>query len=140
MKSSLSIVLFVLFVSSALSPSLGAPAQSQPTSEAVGKAVADEGAAASEKPLKRIKMVAENWRWSPKVIRVTQGTRVKIEFESFDASRAFVLKAYGLKVKLPQGRPVKVDFIADKKGEFRWRCGRPCGNGCAKMTGRLIVE
>ena len=105
-----------------------------------GEAVADEGAAASEKPLKRIKMVAENWRWSPKVIRVTQGTRVKIEFESFDASRAFVLKAYGLKVKLPQGRPVKVDFIADKKGEFRWRCGRPCGNGCAKMTGRLIVE
>lgn len=100
--------------------------------------------AAAEPPaageVKTIKMIATNWEWKPNVIRVTQGTRLHIEFESFDASHSFVLKAYGIKVQLPEGKKDEVEFLADKAGEFKWRCGRPCGNGCPKMVGKLIVE
>jgi heme/copper-type cytochrome/quinol oxidase subunit 2 len=85
-------------------------------------------------------MYAENWRWVPNVVRVPVGGRVVIDFESRDASHSFVLKAYGLKVPLPEGKSGHVEFVADRKGEFRWFCGRPCGDGCAKMTGTLIVE
>ena len=92
-----------------------------------------------EAPTKVIKMYAENWKWTPKVIRVQQGTRVVLKFESYDAPHSFVMKGYGLKIPLPQDSKKEVEFVADKPGTFRWKCGRPCGNGCPKMTGKLIV-
>lgn len=93
-----------------------------------------------EVPVKTIKMTAENWKWHPHTIRVKQGTRVVIEFQSYDATHSFVLKAYGIKVNLPEGKRARVEFTADRIGEFPWRCGRPCGDGCAKMRGTLIVQ
>ncbi len=94
----------------------------------------------AEAPVKQIKMYAENWKWTPKVIRVQQGSKLVIDFVSRDASHSFDLKAYRIKVKLPEGSETRFEFVADKVGTFRWRCGRPCGDGCAKMTGKLIVE
>jgi heme/copper-type cytochrome/quinol oxidase subunit 2 len=108
----------------------------QPTDEAEESAPPAE----ESQPVKTIKMTAENWKWTPKVIRVAQGTRLRLEFQSWDASHSFVLKAYGIKVPLPQDSTAKVEFVAARKGEFKWRCGRPCGDGCAKMVGKLIVE
>ena len=93
-----------------------------------------------ETPVKQIKMYAENWKWTPKVIRVQQGSKIVIDFVSRDASHSFDLKAYRIKVQLPEGSETRFEFVADKVGTFRWRCGRPCGDGCAKMTGKLIVE
>ena len=95
---------------------------------------------AEEQVVKHIKMTAENWKWLPNVIRVKLGTRLVITFDSYDASHSFVLKAYKIKVPLPEGKTGRVEFVADKAGEFPWRCGRPCGDGCAKMRGKLIVE
>lgn len=100
----------------------------------------ETGEPAEAIPVKRIKMYAENWRWVPNVVRVAEGTRVVIDFVSRDASHSFVLKGYRIKVPLPEGTEKRFEFVADRKGEFKWRCGRPCGDGCAKMTGKLIVE
>ena len=91
-------------------------------------------------PVRQIKMYAENWRWTPDEIRVPVGTKIVIDFESRDASHSFVMKGYKLKVPLPQDKTKRIEFVADKPGKFRWRCGRPCGDGCAKMTGVLFVE
>jgi heme/copper-type cytochrome/quinol oxidase subunit 2 len=106
--------------------------ESQETAEAEG--------AAGEEPVKFIKMYVEEWKWTPSEIRVKQGTRLKIEFLSYEASRRFDLKGYRIKVPLPQDKPVTFEFVADKKGVFKFRCGRPCGDGCAKLVGKLIVE
>ncbi|NIM60615.1 MAG: hypothetical protein GTO30_02900 [Acidobacteria bacterium] len=84
-------------------------------------------------------MYARNWDWTPDEIRVKKGTRIVIDFVSEDANHAFELKAYKIKVNLPQDKRGQIDFVADKVGKFRWRCSRPCGNGCAKMTGTLVV-
>jgi len=96
--------------------------------------------AGDERPEKFIKVYVENWKWTPDVIRVEQGTLLKIEFLSYEASRRFDLPAYKIKLPLPQDKPVSFEFVADKKGEFKFRCGRPCGDGCAKLKGKLIVE
>ena len=95
--------------------------------------------AADEAPVKKVKMYARSWDWMPNEIRVKKGTRVVIEFFSEDANHAFELKGYKIKVNLPQDKRGQVEFVADKVGTFRWRCSRPCGDGCAKMTGELIV-
>lgn len=92
-----------------------------------------------EVPTKLIKMQARNWFWDPEQIRVKKGTRLVIEIESLDAPHAFQLKAFGVKVNLPQDKKTQVEFVADKVGEFSWRCSRPCGNGCPKMRGKLVV-
>jgi heme/copper-type cytochrome/quinol oxidase subunit 2 len=91
-------------------------------------------------PEKRIKLYAENWKWTPRTIRVPLGSRLILEIENFEGPHTFELEAYRLNVALPQGKKTVVDFVVDRPGTFRWRCGRPCGNGCPKMTGKLIVE
>ncbi len=98
-----------------------------------------EPKATEEAPVKKVKMYARNWNWTPNEIRVKKGTRVIIDFISEDASHGFELKAYKIKVSLPEDKRGHVEFVADKVGTFKWRCSRPCGNGCAKMTGKLIV-
>lgn len=95
--------------------------------------------AAEQAPVKRVKMYARSWKWTPDEIRVKLGTRVIIDFISEDASHGFQIKAYKIKVSLPQDKRAQIEFVADKVGTFPWRCSRPCGNGCPKMTGKLIV-
>ena len=41
--------------------------------------------AAEPAPIKEIKMFAENWKWTPNVIRVPQGTRLQIRIENIEA-------------------------------------------------------
>ena len=101
--------------------------------------VAAQETAKDDDNVKKVKMYARNWEWAPDQIRVKVGTRVIIDFISEDASHAFQLKAFKIKVNLPQDSKARVEFVADKVGEFTWRCSRPCGNGCAKMRGTLVV-
>ena len=111
-------------------------------------AVAEDDPAADPPPTedgeqsldKEIRIYAESWAWHPSTIRVPEGTRLKLLIENVDSPRIFVLKAYGLKVRLPQRQETLIEFVADKVGTFEWHCGRPCGNGCSKMRGKLIVE
>jgi len=91
-------------------------------------------------PVKEIKMYAENWKWTPSLIRVKLGTTVRIHVENTEATHIFQLKAFGVKEKLTQDTNVTFEFVADRVGKFSWRCARPCGDGCPKMNGKLIVE
>jgi len=114
------------------------PAEKKPP-PAQGEAAQPEQEQA-EAPVKQIKLTAQNWKWTPNVVRVKLGTRLVIDFQSWDASHSFELKAFGIDVPLPQDKTAHVEFVADKVGKFKWRCGRPCGDGCPKMVGKLIVE
>ena len=93
----------------------------------------------AEMPVKRIKMDAENWKWSPNQIRVQEGTKVILQIRSFDATHRFDMKDFGLKVVLPQDKTTTVEFIAEKPGKYKWKCGRPCGDGCPRMRGTLTI-
>jgi cytochrome c oxidase subunit 2 len=104
----------------------------------VSRAGAKAGQAAA--PTKRVRIDAEKWAWTPSEVRVKRGTHVVLELTSGDASRAFELKEYGIKVTVPQGEVVRAEFDATRVGTFPWRCSRPCGDGCAKLRGKLIVE
>ena len=96
--------------------------------------------AEAEAPTKTIKMTVENFKWVPKQLRIAKGTKVLLQIRSYDATHRFDLKKpYNLKVTLPQGKTTNVEFTASHVGTFKWKCGRPCGDGCPKMTGKLIV-
>ena len=131
------LILGIVLLIPAVAPAWAAGAREPVAPSDAAAAVAAEGD--DEVPVKRIKMYARNWKWTPDYIRVKKGTRVIIDFFSEDASHAFQLKAYKIKVNLPQDKRAQIEFVADKVGTFPWRCSRPCGNGCPKMTGKLIV-
>jgi len=108
---------------------------------AEGVAAVQESAEPAAPPrVKEIKMFAENWKWTPNTIRVAQGTLLRIRIENIEAPHRFKMKGYNLNVPLPEGKTTTIEIQADQAGTFRWYCSRPCGNGCPKMTGKLIVE
>ena len=92
-----------------------------------------------EGAVKEFKVLARNWSFTPDRITVEEGTKVILNVESHDAPHSIVLKAFRVKARLPQDKTTAVVFVADKPGTYRWYCGRPCGNGCPKMTGELTV-
>jgi heme/copper-type cytochrome/quinol oxidase subunit 2 len=107
---------------------------------AAGPAGAQEGAAPGAEPVREVNLYVEEWRWLPDIVTVPRGTRVVLNVQSLGASRSFSLAAYKLKVPLPQGKTVRIEFLADRAGTFAWSCGRPCGDGCAKLRGKLLVQ
>ena len=117
-------------------------AETAPATETAAPATetAAPAAPAEDQPFRDFKLYVQDWAWDPSTLRVGVGTKVILYIHSFDASRTFELKEFGLKVPLPEGKTVKAEFLADRAGTFTWRCGRPCGDGCAKLKGTLIVH
>lgn len=103
-------------------------------------ALAEAPAPQATRPVREFNLFAKEWTWEPENLRVKQGSHVVLHIESLDGARSFLLKAYRLKVPLPEGERVTVEFDADQAGTFEFKCGRPCGNGCAKLRGTLTVH
>jgi heme/copper-type cytochrome/quinol oxidase subunit 2 len=96
-----------------------------------------------EKYLRRIKelnVVAKKYAFVPAEIRVKQNDIVKITLTSEDVAHGLAIKEYGINVSVNKGETKKIEFLADKKGTFVFRCSVFCGFGHSGMTGKLIVE
>ncbi|MDP2953322.1 MAG: 4Fe-4S binding protein, partial [Chloroflexota bacterium] len=50
------------------------------------------------------------------------------------------LDAYGVEIKAAPGFPEQTEFVADKPGQFRFRCTQICGSLHPFMAGKLIVS
>lgn len=120
---------------------LGVPSRAM-AQESPPTALPDSVATGAEakRPVRYFKLFGDNWAWEPDTIRVKKGTHVVLTVKAFRATRSFKLKAYDLDVLVPQDEEVKIEFDADQAGKFPFRCGRPCGDGCAKLRGTLIVD
>ena len=90
--------------------------------------------------IKEFTVTAKNWQFDPGTITVKTGDRVRLKITSVDVAHSFMLKDYNLNVKLDPGQTQVVEFVADKAGEFSFRCGVPCGEGHRDMTGKFIVQ
>jgi cytochrome c oxidase subunit 2 len=83
---------------------------------------------------------AQKFGFSPSVITVKRGERVRLTVTALDAEHGFKLDGFHIERKLPKGEAVTVDFTADQAGEFSFQCSHFCGMGHKHMKGRLIVE
>lgn len=92
-------------------------------------------------PVKEITLKASNWLFEPSEIRVKEGDRVKITLEGISGTHAITLPDFGVKSKtIGMGETTTVEFVADKKGIFSFKCSVFCGEGHPDMKGDLIVE
>jgi polyferredoxin/plastocyanin len=91
---------------------------------------------------RKITIHAQTYEYTPRIIRVNQGDRVKLTLISDDVTHGLLLETYGVELEAqPQQDPApSVEFVADKTGLFRFRCTVLCGPLHPFMQGELIVE
>jgi len=91
-------------------------------------------------PDRIIYLEARRFSFSPDTIRVKQGDKVKIIAKSTDVTHGFALEGFNMDNRIEPGKKNIIEFIADKKGEFMFRCSVYCGSGHKNMRGKLVVE
>lgn len=83
---------------------------------------------------------AHKFSYSPHIIRVKKGDRVRIRLISEDVTHGLFIDGYGIETKAKPGKDGSLTFTADKRGRFSFRCSVTCGEFHPYMIGYLIVE
>ncbi|MEW6722796.1 MAG: cupredoxin domain-containing protein [Candidatus Micrarchaeota archaeon] len=96
--------------------------------------------AAGSGNVKEFSVTAKQWEFSPSTLTVKKGDLVRITLTSADVTHGFMLPEFNINERIEPGKPVTVEFVADKAGEFGFRCSVRCGEGHMGQKGMLIVE
>lgn len=84
--------------------------------------------------IKEFTVSAFRFGYSPDVIEVSKGDKVRINIDNTDTIHGIRIPDLNLK-----GNNT-IDFTADKEGEFNWYCNNMCGEGHRQMGGKLIIK
>lgn len=80
------------------------------------------------------------FKYSPASISVKSGDKVKITFKNTAGRHDLTMDEFNVKTKvLEVGKEETIEFVADKKGEFKYYCSVP-GHRAQGMEGTLTVE
>lgn len=90
--------------------------------------------------IKVFNLVAKQFDFTPSTITVNEGDTVKINVTSKDVPHGFVIPDFGVNKVINPNTTVSVEFIANKKGTFTFRCSVYCGEGHPGMSGTLVVK
>ena len=90
--------------------------------------------------VKEFKMTAKQFQFEPATIEVSKGDKVKLVVTSVDVPHGFSIPEYGINQRLDPGKPVTIEFKADKEGTFTAFCSVFCGSGHSSMKGKIIVK
>jgi len=99
-----------------------------------------EAEMSSDNQVKSFYLVAEQWTFTPSVIKVNLGDAVKLNIESIDVAHGISIPAFGVNMYLTPETTQEVEFVADQKGSFVFVCSVPCGKGHSGMSGKIIVS
>lgn len=102
--------------------------------------VTDAKASASEPSIKEFKITAKQFSFEPSTIEVNKGDKVRLIVTSIDVPHGIKVEEYGINERLEVGKPVTIEFTADKQGSFTTFCSVFCGSGHSGMKGKLIVK
>ncbi len=100
----------------------------------------DSQSADSQGEVKEFSLTAKRFSFTPEEITVKKGDTVRLTITSEDTSHGFSLPDFDINEQIPSGKTVSIEFIADKSGEFTFRCSVFCGSGHGSMSGTLIVQ
>jgi len=88
----------------------------------------------NEGNIREIIIDAKMFEFSPSVIEVKEGERIRLKINSLDTEHGLSIPELGIETH------DEVEFVADKKGTFDFYCHHYCGEGHSGMKGVLIVE
>lgn len=88
----------------------------------------------AKESVKEFTVKAFRFGYSPDIIKVNMGDKVKLIIENTDTLHGIRIPDLAIR-----GDEV-LEFTADKTGEFIWYCANMCGNEHMQMQGKLIVK
>ena len=86
------------------------------------------------KDVKEFTVKAFKFGYSPDIITVNKGDKVRIKIDNTDVLHGIRIPDLGIK------NNEVLEFTTDKTGEFDWFCANMCGEGHMQMKGKLIVK
>jgi heme/copper-type cytochrome/quinol oxidase subunit 2 len=86
-----------------------------------------------------IAMKAYRYAYDPGDITVYLGQKITLNITAIDAKHGFKMDTYNINVTAAKGETTTVTFVADKLGEFPFKCSVFCGPGHFGMKGVLKV-
>lgn len=90
--------------------------------------------------VKEFTIVAERFKFTPDRLEVNEGDTVRITVQSADGTHGFAIKKMKVDTTVPKGgKPVVVEFVADKAGSYSINCSEYCGRGHSHMRAELTV-
>ena len=99
-----------------------------------GNVVNDVSVTSADSSARVIQLTASRFTYTPSVVRVKLGEKVKIVVDNTDTPHGILIPDLNVR-----GMD-SVEFTADKAGTFQFRCPTMCGLGHRNMTGTLIVQ
>ncbi len=90
--------------------------------------------------VKEFKMTAKQFVFDPATIEVNKGDKIRLIVTSIDVPHGIAIPEYGINERLDPGKPVTIEFTADKEGTFTAFCSVFCGSGHSNMKGKIIVK
>lgn len=87
-----------------------------------------------------IEVESFRYSYSPSVIVVNSGEKIKIKFSTEDTEHGFKISEINFDLRAKKGRAAEGDFIAPKPGVYEIICSVYCGSGHKKMAGKLVVR
>ncbi len=90
--------------------------------------------------IKEFQVTAKQFVFEPATIEVNKGDRVRLLVTSVDVPHGISIPEYGINERLDPGKPVTIEFIAEKEGTFTTFCSVFCGSGHSNMKGKIVVK
>ncbi|UUV19557.1 cupredoxin domain-containing protein [Fusobacteria bacterium ZRK30] len=87
-----------------------------------------------------IEVESFRYSYSPNVIVVNNGEKIRIKFSTQDTEHGFKISEINFDLRAKKGKPAEGDFIAPKPGIYEIICSVYCGSGHKKMAGKLVVR
>ncbi len=94
----------------------------------------------SSVPKQTIEMTAERYHFTPDELHVKVGTLIQLKIKSINGTHGFNLGDFGIDEILEEGDTKVIEFYAQQKGEYDFRCSHFCGFGHFGMNGKIVVE
>jgi len=94
----------------------------------------------NETGVKEFKMTAKQFAFEPSTIEVNKGDKVRLIVTSVDVPHGIAIPEYGINERLDPGKPVTIEFTAEKQGTFTAFCSVACGPGHRNMKGTIVVK
>lgn len=100
----------------------------------------EEKVVAPSGEIKEFKVTAKQFAFEPATIEINKGDKVRLVVTSTDVPHGISIPEYSINERLDPGKPVTIEFTADKEGTFTTFCSVFCGSGHSKMKGKIIVK
>ena len=106
---------------------------------AVAVVLMSHHAAAADRPVHEVQVLAGKFAFDPPTIQVTTGEPVRLVIRSKDTVHGFSIPKLKIDVRIPKGGdPVTIEFVAPPPGRFEIACSEFCGSGHGQMKAALI--